>query len=150
MIAASTYGYPYRRFPTAPDHRCLTTPFVGGMTRVDVRPDESGCDVKWNNTVRSAALPKLSIADGMIATVTRHNPLGDQFGTTPADKYSYAAVDASTGALPDRTVHRRDDGRSQTAGTTAPGGAIYQGTLTGIQRICRWAESPGAQAVPNP
>lgn len=138
VIAASTYGYPY---PAVPDGAGPsvppTAPFVGGMTRVDVRPDESGCDVKWNNTVRSAALPKLSIADGMIATVTRHNPLGDQFGTTPADKYSYAAVDASTGALLTEQFIGATTAFDpiQTAGTTAPGGAIYQGTLTGIQRI---------------
>lgn len=138
VIAASTYGYPY---PTVPDGAGPAVPpmapFVGGMTRVDVRADGSGCDVVWNNTVRSAAVPKLSVADGLIATVTRHNPLGDQFGTSPADTYFYAAVDAATGALVTEQFMSATIAADpiQMAGTTAPDGVLYQGSVTGIQRI---------------
>jgi hypothetical protein len=138
VIAASTYGYPY---PAVPDDAGpavpATAPFIGGMTRVDVRPDNSGCDVAWTNTVRSAAVPKLSVADGTIVTVTRHNPVNDQLGTTPADKFFYAAVDPGTGAVLTEQLIGATTASDpiQTAGTTAPGGTIYQGTVTGIQRI---------------
>lgn len=138
VIASSTYGYPYPTVPSDADPAVpATAPFVGGMTRVDVRPDNSGCDVAWNNSVRSAAVPKLSVADGMIATVTRHNPVNDQLGTTPADKFFYAAVDAGTGAvLTEQFIGAAIAADPmQSAGTTAPGGVIYQGTATGIQRI---------------
>ena len=64
VIAASTYGYPY---PAVPDDAGPavppTAPFTGGMTRVDVRADGTGCDVIWDSAVRSAAVPKLSLAD---------------------------------------------------------------------------------------
>lgn len=138
VIAASTYGYPY---PAVPDGAGPAVPptaqFVGGMTRVDVRADGSGCDVMWNNTVRSAAVPKLSVADGLITTVTRHNPLGDQFGTSPADTYFYAAVDAATGAVATEQFMGATIATDpiQMAGTTAPDGVLYQGSVTGIQRI---------------
>jgi hypothetical protein len=51
------------------------------MTRVDVREDGHGCDVIWDNTVRSAAVPKLSLPDNLITTLIRHKPLGDKHGT---------------------------------------------------------------------
>jgi hypothetical protein len=138
VIAASTYGYPY---PAVPDDAGPavppTAPFIGGMTRIDVRADGTGCDVKWNNTVRSAAVPKLSLADGKITTITRHNPLGDQHEPGVLDKYFYAVVDPETGAL----LTERFTGATtaadpiQTAGTTAPGRVLYQGTVTGIMRV---------------
>jgi hypothetical protein len=49
-----------------------TTQFVGEMTRVDV--DNPGCHTVWESTVRSAALPHLSIADSLIYTITRIGP----------------------------------------------------------------------------
>ncbi|OBG41658.1 hypothetical protein A5672_12480 [Mycobacterium alsense] len=94
MFVSGTYGYPYPAVPAgAPPAVPPTAPFVGGMTRVDV--DNPGCHTVWENRVRSAALPHLSAADGLLYTITR---IGlDQ--TTPLDIFAYAVVDASTGAL---------------------------------------------------
>ena len=138
VFAASTYGYPY---PAVPDDAGPAVPatavFSGGMTRVDVRADESGCDVVWDNTVRSAAVPKLSTADGTITTLTRHNPLGDTAEASPVDTFSYAVVDPETGALLAEQIIGATTAMDpiQMAGTTGPGRVIYQGTVSGLLRI---------------
>jgi hypothetical protein len=90
----STYGYPYPAVPAgAPPAVPPTAPFVGGMTRVDV--DNPGCHTVWENRVRSAALPHLSISDGLLYTITRVG-FAD---TTPLDVFAYAVVDPGTGQL---------------------------------------------------
>ena len=138
VIAASTYGYPY---PAVPDDAGPavppTAPFTGGMTRVDVRADGTGCDVIWDNAVRSAAVPKLSLADATITTITRHNPLGDKQEAGVLDKYFYAVVDPETGALRTEQFLGATTALDpiQTAGTTAPGRVLYQGAVTGIVRV---------------
>ena len=43
----------------------------GGMWRIDIREDESGADVVWQSPVRSAAVPKYSLADGNIYTIEK-------------------------------------------------------------------------------
>lgn len=138
VVAANTYGYPYAAVPEdAGPAVPPTAPFTGGMTRVDVRPDASGCDVKWDHTVRSAAVPKQSLADKTITTTTRHDPLGDEHEAGVLDKYFYAVVDPETGALlTERFIWATTAlDPIQTAGTTAPGRVVYQGTVTGITRI---------------
>lgn len=138
VVAANTNGYPYAAVPEdAGPAVPPTAPFTGGMTRVDVRPDASGCDVKWDHTVRSAAVPKQSLADKTITTTTRHDPLGDEHEAGVLDKYFYAVVDPETGALlTERFIWATTAlDPIQTAGTTAPGRVVYQGTVTGITRI---------------
>ena len=94
VFVTSTYGYPYPTLPAgAPPAMPATAPFVGGMTRVDV--DNPGCHTVWENKVRSAALPHLSIADSLIYTITRIGP--DK--TTPLDLFAYAVVDPNSGGL---------------------------------------------------
>jgi hypothetical protein len=114
-----------------------TASFIGGMTRVDVREDGHGCDVIWDNTVRSAAVPKLSLPDNLITTIIRHKPLGDKHGTSVADKFFYAAVDPVTGKqLTEQFVGGHHGGGSDPDGWHHRlGGAIYQGTVAGIIRI---------------
>jgi hypothetical protein len=138
VFVASTYGYPY---PATPEDAGPAVPatavFSGGMSRVDVRADGSGCDLVWDNTVRSAAVPKLSIADGTITTITRHNPAGDQNEASAVDTFSYAVVDPETGNLLAEQIIAATTATDplQTAGTTAPGRVLYQGTLSGLLRI---------------
>ncbi|EUA92734.1 putative 6-phosphogluconolactonase/glucosamine-6-phosphate isomerase/deaminase [Mycobacterium ulcerans str. Harvey] len=66
---ASTYGYPYPAVPAGAGPRCPDRAVRRGMTRVDVEP--TGCRTVWDSSTRSAALPHLSIADGLIYTITR-------------------------------------------------------------------------------
>lgn len=94
VFVSSTYGYPYPAVPAgAPPAVPPTAPFVGGMTRVDV--DNPGCHTVWENKVRSAALPHLSAADGLLYTITR---IGCD-KTTPLDIFAYGVVDGGTGRL---------------------------------------------------
>ncbi|WP_084655184.1 hypothetical protein [Nocardia altamirensis] len=132
IVVASTYGYPYPAVPEGAGPAVPpTAPFLGGMTRVDV--DDAGCRPVWENTVRSAAVPHLSTADGAVYTVTRLGPAN----TTPADGYAFTVVDPVTGAvsashpLPGTIVADP----LQTSPLITHGGHVLQGTITGILRI---------------
>ncbi len=141
VFVASTYGYPY---PAVPENAGPAVPesgvFTGGMTRVDVRADASGCDLVWDNKIRSAAVPKLSLADRTITTITRHNPVGDNQPASVIDTFSYAVIDPETGALLKEQLIGATTASDplQMAGTNAPGRVYYQGTLTGILRITKF------------
>jgi hypothetical protein len=125
VIVSNTSGYNYD------DHTGRNLqPLPGGITRIDVRRDGSGCDAIWTNSVPSAAVPKLSIAVGMLYTVSR---------TLERSKPQYAltVIDFRDGA----TVKRTPIGDSyaldtfQLAGAIGKGKALYQPTLTSIIRI---------------
>lgn len=128
VVVASTYGYQYPRLPEdAGPSRPAAAAFEGGMTRVDVEPDGSDCDVIWESDARSAAVPRLSTADGTITTMTRR---GD-----PA-RFSYAVITAATGEL----LTEQDLGPTvadplQLAGTLGPDQVLYQGTVGAMLRI---------------
>ncbi|WP_329172627.1 hypothetical protein [Streptomyces sp. NBC_01477] len=138
VFVASTYGYPY---PALPDDAGASSPadadFKGGLSRVDVRADGSGCDLKWDTTVRSAAVPRLSTADGLIHTVIRTPLIPFTNTTSILDSFFYAEINPATG----KTVRTRYLGTSslydtlQMVGSIAPGGVVYQGTITGVVRI---------------
>ncbi|WP_280407199.1 hypothetical protein [Nocardia brasiliensis] len=132
VFVASTYGYPYPKVPEdAGPAVPSTAPFVGGMTRVDV--DENGCHTVWENEVRSAAVPRLSIPDAAVYTVARVGP----DTTTPLDAYAFTVLDPATGAvtarhpLPGTLI----DDPLQTSPLLTHGGRLLQGTITGILRI---------------
>ncbi len=138
VLIASTYGYPY---PKLPDDAGASVPasadFKGGLSRVDVRADGSGCDLTWDTRTRSAAVPRLSTADGLIHTFLRNPVIPFTTITSIADPYYYAEVDPRTGA----TVRTKFVGATslfdtlQMVGSIAPGGIVYQGTTTGVLRI---------------
>jgi hypothetical protein len=129
-VVASTYGYPYPRLPEdAGPSQPETAEFRGGMTRVDVRADRSGCDVVWDRDVASVAVPKLSTADDTILTVTR--PTGGDTGP-----YASTVIDADDGeVLASRPLPAGVGDPLQLAGTIAPDGVLYQGTLGSVLRI---------------
>lgn len=133
VFVAGTYGYPYPRYPAgAGPSEPESADFAGGMTRVDVREGGSGCEVVWESAVRSAAVPKLSTASGRINTVTRLDPTAP--GDDPA--FAYAVIDAADGdVLTEQDLGANGVDPLQLAGTTAPGGVLYQGTLGSILRI---------------
>ncbi|WP_194816654.1 hypothetical protein [Nocardia sp. XZ_19_385] len=132
LFVASTYGYPYPAVPEdAGPAVPASAPFTGGMTRVDV--EENGCRTVWENTVRSAAVPHLSTADGNLYTVSR---VGLNT-TTPLDGYAFTVLDPETGVvlsnrpLPGTIV----DDPLQTSPLITTGARLLQGTITGILRI---------------
>ncbi|MFF8804673.1 NHL repeat-containing protein [Streptomyces omiyaensis] len=138
VYVAGTYGYPY---PALPDGAGSSVPssadFAGGLTRVDVRPDGTGCAVVWDNALRSAAVPKLSTATHTLHTVLRDPVIPGTKGTSLLDPYRYAQIDPETG----RVLRAKQVGIGslydtlQMAGTVAPDGAYLQGTVTGVLRI---------------
>ncbi|MFJ8043051.1 hypothetical protein ACIRBX_21410 [Kitasatospora sp. NPDC096147] len=138
VFVASTYGYPY---PALPDDAGPAVPssgaFRGGLSRVDVRPDGSGCDLRWDNRTRSAAVPRLSTADGLLRTVLREPVIPGTDSTSALDPYRYAEIDPETG----RTVRSAYLGSGflfdtlQMVGSIAPGRVVLQGTVTGVLRI---------------
>ena len=137
VVVASTYGYPY---PAVPDSAGRSVPsaapFRGGATRVDVREDGSGCDVTWTSRVRSAAVPKLSLADGLIYTVARRSLLGQD---TPGllDAYDLTTIDLQTGATRSarQVAATSAFDTMQLAGNVGAGGVFWQGTFLGLLRI---------------
>ncbi|MFB7906787.1 hypothetical protein ACFC1T_10195 [Kitasatospora sp. NPDC056076] len=138
VFVASTYGYPYPKLPAdAGPSVPASGRFSGGLSRVDVRSDGSGCDLVWDTTVRSAAVPRLSTGDGLLHTVLRRPVIPGTDATSILDPYDYAEVDPSTGAV--TRTHYLGAGflfdTLQMVGSIAPGGVVYQGTTTGILRI---------------
>lgn len=138
VFVAGTYGYPY---PAVPEGAGTSVPasadFAGGLSRVDVRADGSGCSLVWDNALRSAAVPKLSTADGRLHTVVRDPLIPGTKGTSLLDPYRYVQIDPDSGQITRSAkvgVGSLYD-TLQMAGTIAPDGAYLQGTVTGVLRI---------------
>ncbi|WP_373867038.1 hypothetical protein [Nocardia neocaledoniensis] len=132
IFVASTYGYPYPAVPEGAGPAVpASAPFHGGLTRVDLTAD--GCAPVWDSGVRSAAVPRLSLADGGIHTLRRVGP----DATTPLDGFDYVVIDPATGAirsarpLPGTVA----EDPLQMAALITRGGALLQGTVTGVVRI---------------
>lgn len=116
--------------------------FRGGVVRFDVRVDGSGCDPVWTAPVRSAAVPKLSLADGQLYTVRRTGPTGSPWPGL-LDRFDLVTVDFATGAV--RAAGRPGETAlyetMQLAGNVGPGRALWQGTLFGVVRLAK--STPG-------
>lgn len=153
VFLTSTYGYPYPALPEgAGPSTPAMAPIAGGMTRIDVNAAGDGCATVWESDIRSSAVPRLSIADGLLYTVTR-DPLvpGAVAGsadlridepmaamaTGVLDSYFYTAVDAETGEVRARQ-HIGSTAAVDTlemVGMITPDRVMYQGTITGLLRI---------------
>ena len=137
VFVTNTYGYPYPALPEgAPASQPSSASFEGGLSRIDVNAGGTGCSVVWNSPVKSAALPRLSLADGKIYTVSVTGPTGSA-GLNTFAQYHHSVIDPATGArltssfLGIGLVYNP----LQMRGTTAPDGTLYQGTETGVVRI---------------
>jgi hypothetical protein len=137
VFVASTYGYPYPSLPEgAEPSEPETASFTGGVERIDLNQNGSGCASRWQDEVRSAAVPRLDVANGILYTVQDTDPL-EPDGTGYGDVYSEDAIDAANGQV----LHQTLLGASylfntlQLSPTIVPGEVMYQGTVTGILRI---------------
>jgi hypothetical protein len=104
-----------------------------GVARIDVREDESGCDLIWESQeISQTAVPKLSTATGLIYLYTK---LPD--APEGADAYYFTAVDFASG----RTVYRVLTGtgvrwdNNWASISLAPDGTAYVGVLNGLIRV---------------
>jgi hypothetical protein len=137
VFVASTYGYPYPSLPEgAEPSEPASAPFTGGVERVDLDQGASGCTPRWQDEVRSAAVPRLDVANGILYTVQDTDPL-EPDGTGYSDAYSEDAIDAATGDVLHQTLLGVGYlfNTLQLSPTIVPGEVMYQGTVTGILRI---------------
>lgn len=142
VFVASTYGYPYPALPAeAGPSEPASANITGGMARLDVSADGTRCSPAWSIDVASAAVPKLSLVDGLIYTIARGTVLAPGMPSA-LDSYAYVAIDARTGALVANQQVARGVDTMQLAGTIARGGVIYQGTFGGLLRIAPSAPVP--------
>lgn len=138
VIVASTFGYPY---PAVPDWAGGSKPSAArlgaGVQRIDLDPSApAGCKVRWTAPVSSAAVPKLSLADGLLYTVDRQPLTLDGHGGA-FDLYALTAIDAATGKVrskrPIAATSLADT--MQLAGNIGAGGTLWQGDFAGLLRI---------------
>jgi hypothetical protein len=116
-----------------------------GLTRIDVRADESGCDLIWQSReVSQTTVPKLSTATGLVYLYTKlENP------PEGADAYYFTALDFKTG----KTVFRVLAGtgvrydNNWAAISLAPDGTAYVGVLNGLIRVRDRATSLAGSAA---
>ncbi len=137
VFVASTYGYAYPASPSGePDPDPKMAPFTGGVTRVDLNANGRGCHVVWQDGVRSAAVPRLDATDGILYTAQDTDPLSAT-ATSVFDTYSLVAIDAGDGDVIDSNTLGTgyQSNTLQLSPTIVPGGVMYQGTVTGIDRI---------------
>ena len=111
---------------------------AGGMTRVDIRPDGSGCDVKWTNPeVRTNSVPKLSTLTGLIYFHGQRIDDVTESAVPPIDAYYMQAVSMKTGefefeVLAGTGPYYSGGGLTTTIG---PNGAFYQATGGGLYKV---------------
>lgn len=135
IVTSSTYGYPYPKYPDGAGKSIPEkAPFIGGLVRVDVKPDGNGCVTKWNSSLRSAALPKLSTADNLIYTIERTGPSNE---ATALDRYHFVSIDWETGQKRSSTFFSFGllSDPLQTAGNVGVDRSYWQGTMNGIIRV---------------
>lgn len=135
IVTSSTYGYPYPKYPEGAGKSIPEkAPFIGGITRVDVKPDNSGCVTKWTSNLRSAALPKLSVPDNLIYTVERTGPSDN---ATAVDSYHFVTLDWETGAVRSKKFWSFGllSNPLQTVGNIGLDNSYWQGTMNGIIRV---------------
>jgi hypothetical protein len=88
LVVENNYGYRV----TTTINGAVSTP---GVTRVDLRPDGSGCDVMWTSNERApSVVPKVSTKTGLLYLFTK-DP--DPVNPT-SDAWFWTAIDFRTGA----------------------------------------------------
>jgi len=104
----------------------------GGITRIDIREDESGCDTIWESQERSTStVPKLSLGSGLAYFYT-FMPQDDG-----ENAWYFTALDFETGETKFKilTGAGRDYDNNWAPITLAPDGTAYVGTSRGIVAI---------------
>ena len=127
----STYGFVYPPNAVEGMARPMFAPFTGGLTRIDVKPDEGAgvtCERVWEKPRKIETLPILTEKDRMIWSLS----------TDPARlSVDLVGISADTGEeVARRQVgHLPGDLPLQLTGMITPDGAYWQGTLTRMIRV---------------
>lgn len=105
---------------------------AGGLARIDIREDESGCDVAWASPERSpSVVPKLSAATGLAYF---YGFLRQEDGE---NAWYLTAVDAHTGATAFKVLTGvgRNFDNNWAPITLGPDGTAYVGTIAGLVAV---------------
>lgn len=104
-----------------------------GLARIDIREDESGCDLIWESQeISQTTVPKLSTANGLIYAYTKLPEAPNE-----TDAYYFTAIDFETG----KTVYRVLTGTGMrwdnnwASISLAPDGTAFVGVLNGLIRV---------------
>jgi hypothetical protein len=105
-----------------------------GLARIDVREDESGCDVIWENyeVIGQTSVPVVSLPDGLLYVYAK-----SQFSPPLVDAFYFTAIDFRTG----ETVFRQLAGtgvmfdNNGSPFSIGPDGTSYIGTLGGVMAV---------------
>ncbi|WP_328907447.1 hypothetical protein OG230_33150 [Streptomyces sp. NBC_00234] len=126
LVVENNYGY------ENPSTLLLGRSVVGGVTRIDVRADGSGCDTVWESDVRSpSTVPKLSTANGLLYFYEKEpNALG-------IDAWYLTAVDFRTGERRWRKLTGTGPSYDNNWAplTIGPDGTAYAGVFNGIVAV---------------
>lgn len=126
LVVTNNYGY---AGPVQTVGGSITAP---GIERVDIDRDGSGCHVAWrNDTERSpSAVPKLSLANGLVYVVTRERSL-------LVDSWYLTAIDFRTGRVVFQQRYGTGLGHNVNYAPVSlgPDGAAYVGVLGGLVRV---------------
>ncbi|MFC0844842.1 hypothetical protein ACFH04_14145 [Streptomyces noboritoensis] len=126
IVVENNYGY--ENVTSLTFGRSVT----GGATRIDVRPDGSGCDTVWESAVRSpSTVPKLSTANGLLYFYEKEpNALG-------IDAWYLIAVDFRTGAVRWKRLTGTGPAYDNNWApvTIGPDGTAYVGVFNGIVAV---------------
>ncbi|GAA4883568.1 hypothetical protein [Ferrimonas pelagia] len=126
IIIENNYGYRYAMAP--PTEQAVT----GGISRIDVRPDGSGCDRIWHSTERApSVVPKLSLGSGLAYFYTFDTQADGE------NAWYLMALDFETGETAFKIhtgVGERFD-NSWAPITIGPDGTLYVGVFAGIVAI---------------
>ena len=117
----------------------------GGISRIDIREDESGCDVVWSSREKApSVVPKLSTENGLVYFYTFEEQAGEK------DVVWYLmALDAETGktAFKIRTGAGKNFDNNWAPITLGPDGTAYVGSLKGLVAI--WDEPEQLEVTTN-
>ena len=126
LVVTNNYGY------AGPVQTMAGTITAPGIERVDIDRDGKGCHVTWRNrTERSpSAVPKLSLANGLVYVVTGNR-------TLLVDSWYLTALDFRTGRVVFKQRYGTGLGNNVNYAPVSlgPDGAAYVGVLGGLVRI---------------
>lgn len=134
IFVASTFGYPYPALPKGAGEAVpKEAPFIGGICAIKLNAQGNGCSTLWKNGIASAAVPKLSLATGMIYTVQR----GRASKTQLTDAYEFVSIHASSGKVHTRHALGKGPFKNtlQLAGNADRQGHYWQGAMGGVFRV---------------
>ncbi|MCB5183221.1 hypothetical protein [Streptomyces antimicrobicus] len=126
LVVENNYGY------ENPTSLLLGKSVVGGVTRIDVRPDGSGCDTVWESDVRSpSTVPKLSTGNGLLYVYEK------QPNSWGIDAWYLTAVDFRTGERRWRRLTGTGPlyDNNWAPITLGPDGTAYVGVFNGIVAV---------------